>query len=144
MGGYKRIITCGSSKGGTCALYFGLLLNADEIYSGACQYNLGTYLSAECHRRIFEGMMGSIAGIKEISDLNDIMRTILEKKKDCKSRIFVLYSKIEPTYEQETKYLLRDLYRHKYCVQENIENFPEHSMVGNYFPQFVKDNITIK
>lgn len=41
---YKEVITLGSSKGGTAAIYYGLKNNANLIYAGACQYRVGDYL----------------------------------------------------------------------------------------------------
>lgn len=41
---YKEVITLGSSKGGTAALYYGLKNNVSLIYAGACQYRVGDYL----------------------------------------------------------------------------------------------------
>jgi len=43
-GGYKYVYAAGTSKGGTKAIYFGLPLDVDVVFTGACQYNLGTYL----------------------------------------------------------------------------------------------------
>lgn len=55
---YKRTYYAGSSKGGTAAIYYGVKNNATAVFSGACQYNLGTYLSIDKHRDIFQSMMG--------------------------------------------------------------------------------------
>ena len=41
---YKDVITLGSSKGGTAAIYYGLKNNVNLIYAGACQYRVGDYL----------------------------------------------------------------------------------------------------
>ena len=51
----KKIITAGTSKGGTAAIYFGLKLHADHIFSGACQYYIGTYLDREEHKECKQG-----------------------------------------------------------------------------------------
>ena len=42
---YREIITLGSSKGGTAAIYYGLKNNVDLVFAGACQYRVGDYLS---------------------------------------------------------------------------------------------------
>lgn len=52
---YRNVYTAGTSKGGTAALYFGLKHKVKAVFSGACQYNLGTYLSCEKHLPIFMG-----------------------------------------------------------------------------------------
>ena len=68
-GGYECVYTAGSSKGGTCAIYFGLKIGAQKIFSGACQYNIGTYLY-QIRDDVFKGMMGADAGEKERDLLN--------------------------------------------------------------------------
>lgn len=57
---YKIISTLGTSKGGTCAIYFGLQIGATNIYSGANQYYIGKYLNKDPHIPILQGMMGGV------------------------------------------------------------------------------------
>ena len=45
--GYEHIITLGSSKGGSAALFHGISIGADEVICGACQYYGGTYLISQ-------------------------------------------------------------------------------------------------
>ena len=110
---YKHIYTAGSSKGGTCAIYFGLTIGADEIFSGACQYNLGTYLWREEFRDIFYGMMG----------------------------IHVLYSKKEMTYERQIIDLLHDLSEFDVPFVDIESDFEKHEMVSEPFVKYVKSYI---
>ena len=42
---YKYVYTAGSSKGGSCAIYYGLMFNVTEVIASACQYYIGTYLT---------------------------------------------------------------------------------------------------
>ena len=42
---FKNVISVGSSKGGTAALYYGMKYNYGNIIVGAPQYKIGTYLS---------------------------------------------------------------------------------------------------
>lgn len=58
---YDYIATFGSSKGGSSAIYFGLKYHADEIYAGACQYQVGDYLGiyhAKSNNDYYEKVMG--------------------------------------------------------------------------------------
>lgn len=60
-GKYNYIITLGSSKGGTCAIYYGLEVGANDIYAGSCQYHIGSYVDSPEHQRVFKSMMGDDA-----------------------------------------------------------------------------------
>lgn len=139
---YNKIVTAGSSKGGTAALYFGLELGVTSIFAGACQYNLGTYLSIPQHIDILDSMMGKKADSDEkISILNNKVKDVVRQNKGCKTKIYLLYSKEEPTYEEEIVDLLNDLNENSYLVEEKCESFKEHGQVGVYFPKFVINNI---
>lgn len=52
------IITAGSSKGGTSAIYHGLRVRANAVIAGAPQYFIGDYLNTDTHRNIFDGIVG--------------------------------------------------------------------------------------
>ena len=55
---YNKVFFAGSSKGGSAALYYGLLNSVTGIFSGACQYNLGSYLTKDEHIFLFDSMNG--------------------------------------------------------------------------------------
>lgn len=136
---YKHVFTGGSSKGGTAAIYFGLSMNVDAIFTGACQYNLGTYLGRPEFRDIFEGMMGKKAGVKDVEKLNELMYDSLKNYKGNKTVVHVIYSKKELTYERQILDLLHDL--KEYSIQfENIESdFEKHEDVSGPFVNYVKN-----
>ena len=136
-GKYKTIYTAGSSKGGTCAIYYGLELEAKYIFSGACQYNLGSYLHRPDHEKIFLSMMGGNAGEKEARLLNEVMPRQLEKHRNSKSIIHVFYSKKELTYERQIVDLLDKLKEcHIPCVEKE-DFFEKHEDVGFSFMKYV-------
>lgn len=139
--GYKRIITVGSSKGGTCAIYFGLNFNVSEIYSGACQYNLGTYLHRPDHEMIFKGMMGANASERECKILNDKMPNCLEQHSNCSTKVHVFYSKKELTYERQIIDLLAKLKSCNIPFCDIESDFVEHDEVGAPFLKYLKQNL---
>lgn len=140
---HKRIITAGSSKGGTCAIYYGLKICADEIYAGACQYYIGSYLNTEPHRRIFQGMMGIEAGVEQENILNAVMPDCLAESSGKHSHIHLLYStkEKEKTYGEHIAPLIRDLDKYKLYHSDTIVDFPDHAEVGTYFGPFIKDEL---
>ena len=138
-GHYKHIYSIGSSKGGTAAIYFGLIINASVIIAGACQYNIGNYLTKPEHYEIFRAMMGVNAGNEEREKLNSIMPSHLQKYKDKSSPIIhLLYSKNEHTYQDDIIDLLDKLNECGYRVLEKQYDFSEHNDIGIYFKKYLR------
>lgn len=140
----KKVITAGSSKGGSAALYFGLKHNADIIISAACQYYIGTYLVREKHRKILDAMLCAPnspnynleASVKELDE------TIYHALDNYNNNIINLfYSDVELTYERQIKPLVEELRRRKIPFEETIEHFQKHEDVGIYFAEYLKRKI---
>ncbi|MFC1948350.1 Two component regulator three Y domain-containing protein [Chloroflexota bacterium] len=135
----NKLYCVGSSKGGWAALYYGLVCNADLIIAGAPQYYYGNYLSEnEEHLKILNSIMGDTSD-QSISYLNDFLRKEIFSHKSAqkKPKIVVHYSKNEHTYNEHISFLLEDLRKLKYYVEEDIEEYLEHSQVSDYFPTFL-------
>lgn len=141
---YKEIYTAGTSKGGTAAIYYGLAINASEIYSGACQYNIGSYLYVPVHMDIFFGMMGGNAADKECLLLNLCMPKQIERYKESKSIIHILYSKKEHTYESHIVDLFGKLDQENLNYKKVEFYFEKHSDVGYPFIEYVSKEILKK
>lgn len=138
---YKYIVTAGTSKGGSCAIMFGLKIKADFMIAGACQYHLGTYLNVPDRYKVFEGMMGAGASTEEEEKLNNVIPQIIKESQNVNSTIYLLYSKQEHTYEEDIKDLIVDLKIYNINLVEKEEFFTEHGDVGYYFIPFVKSII---
>ncbi|MBO4642261.1 MAG: hypothetical protein J5661_05345 [Bacteroidaceae bacterium] len=128
--GYKNLVTIGSSKGGTCAIYYGLMFGAQHIFAGACQYYVGNYLSDKPD--ILNAMMGETNEVV-IAKLNDMMPAHLRQHKGSTSLIHLLYSPNENTYDKHIIYLLADLKKYGIPFEEIIDNFKDHNDVGKPF-----------
>lgn len=140
-GKYKTIYTAGTSKGGAAALYYGLLFNVNEVFSGACQYYIGNWLGVEVHRKILEGMMGSNAGLDEIKKLNEIIPDMVRKNYGSTTTVHLVYSKLEHTYQEHIEYLVNDLKAQNINLIEHECFFENHDDVGHYFLPYVKSVI---
>lgn len=137
---YKQILTAGSSKGGTCAIYFGLKFNASSIFSGACQYNLGSYLHRPNHELIFKGMMGEEAGNDEAELLNSIMPNQLDKySKSYNGKIHIMYSKKDLTYERQLIDLIHKLNSNHYQYIEIEKDYVKHEDIGRPFLKYLRE-----
>lgn len=140
---YNRVIMVGSSKGGSCAVYYGLKCGANEIYAGACQYFIGNYLNIPIHKKIFFSMMGDNAGDKEKEILNNKLQNLIFSHVNLSATINLLYSKDEEekTFQTDMYFLIEDLKKNGYSVSEKVETFTKHADIGIYFPGFVLDRI---
>ncbi len=136
-GKYTHLYFAGSSKGGTCALYFGLEFGAKEIYVGACQYHLGTYLSKITRTRVFDAMMGSINREESIDVLNRVIPDVINKHKGQENKIGILYSKKDLTYERQIIDLLHQLKECNYVFEEKEVFYEKHEQVGEFFLKYL-------
>lgn len=139
-GGYKNVTMAGSSKGGSCAMLFGLHHKVSRIVVGACQYNIGTYVSREGFKPIFYAMMGEQAGEKERILLDSLIRDELDKasSESFYPEIHVLFSRKELTFERQIKDLLEKLEEKKFPTILKEEFFEDHSEVGKYFGPYLR------
>lgn len=143
-GMYNKVITLGSSKGGTCAIYYGLTAGADEVYAAACQYHVGQYVNSEEHQKVFISMMGENAGVKEQELLDHIMPELLKNKAKCKTLIHLMYSKDEHTYSDHIADLVHDLDENGIKHIDSVKSFNEHGEVGKFFIPWIKQELNIE
>lgn len=140
----KKIITLGSSKGGSCALLFGAKVVADCIISGACQYKIGTYLNCPYHIASLRELTGEKDTSKEVSkesieQLDSLIYTALKENRNIKNtKIWLHYSNQEHTFFSDIKFLVDDLKKLGYNVSEDIRDYQEHGDVGLYFPTYMR------
>lgn len=133
-GGYSSVLTLGTSKGGTAALFYGLKLNVQDIVIGACQYRIGSYVAN--YPEIFKGMTGKDVNETDINSLNSILPNLIANCKGSQSHIHLVHSVKEPTYERDIKYLIRDLNSYGLTWTEIECGFEKHDDVGRFFIPF--------
>ena len=127
----------GSSKGGSCALLFGAMLNANACIIGAPQYHIGDYLNIPEHRNILKALVGEELPTQRILELNNLIHDTLMNS-NRKTEIFLHYSKYENTYETEIVDLLKDLYALGFLVHlDNEYDYLFHAEVAQYYPAFL-------
>lgn len=136
---YSIVVSLGSSKGGSAALYFGLKHKFNEVYSGACQYKVGNYI-AIFHKKdnYYPHLMGDIPEEEGIRLLNEKFQNILEENQNSKTKIHLVYSTEEHTYDDDIIHLVKKLNECKINHEDKIYNFPEHCMIGKYMIELCK------
>ena len=136
--GIQTVITLGSSKGGSSALFFGLKTEADACILGAPQYYIGNYLSSEEHSPILKTIMGDVSQVS-VDKLNNLLRNEIFSLHGKKPTVYLHYSPNEHTYPDHIADMVRDLSQAGYCVNEdNNYNYTVHSDVGKFFPKYLQ------
>ena len=138
MGGYRAVYTAGSSKGGTCAIYYGLMFNVSEVFSSACQYHVGNYLNTEKHKKILQGMMGKNYGPEDVKIVNDELPKMIREKSSSTSIINLYYSEKDYTYLDHIVDLKRDLDSAGIKYTVTTDDYVKHSDNGFYFKEHLK------
>lgn len=139
----KKIVTAGSSKGGSCALLFGAKVGADYIIAGACQYKIGTYMNCPYHIRSLRELTGEIDIKKDVSEEaierldNLVFKALKENKNLNNTKIWLHYSDKEHTYFSDIQFLVDDLKHFGYDFSEDIKDYENHGDVGLYFPSYM-------
>lgn len=141
-GSIKEVFTMGTSKGGTCAIYYGLQFHATHVFSGACQYLIANYLNTKEHKPILVGMLGNDYTQSSFDNLNDVVRKQIEKYQGTDTLIHLLYSEKEHTFAEHIVFLLDDLKRCNISYSAKIEQFENHGDVGQYFIPYIQKEIS--
>ncbi len=107
---YSKIVSFGSSKGGSAALYFGIKHKFNQIFCGACQYRVGNYI-AIFHKDddYYPKLMGNIPEEEGIKILNGKYERILEDNKGSNTMIRLVYSTKEHTYDDDIIHLIKKM-----------------------------------
>jgi hypothetical protein len=138
---YDKVITVGSSKGGTSALYFGIKTEADTCIIGAPQYHVGSYLSSEHSRPILKVIMGD-SSQSSIDKLNSYIVDEMRKDHSKKSTIYIHYSPKEHTYKDHIKDMIADLHENGYqVIEDNAYDYEQHSDVAKHFPAYLVSTV---
>lgn len=137
----KKIICCGSSKGGYAALNFGLQIDYSYVIAGGPQYFLNTYLKASNYMNRLEYILGEITSEKE-----DYLNCYLEERirnggKSHTQKIYLHYSDKEHTYFEHIQFLLDELKNNGFSVECDIASYENHSDISYYFPDFLIETL---
>ena len=139
--GKKKLIFCGSSKGGYAALNLGLCFPNANLIVGGPQYFLGDYLVASGNTDTLEHIIGDKTEEK-IQILNSYLKNRVQFNKYIDSqKIYIHFSNKEHTYEEHIKYLMEELYANGYNVTSDVASYENHSDISYYFPEFLVKNI---
>ncbi|AQM59456.1 accessory Sec system protein Asp2 [Clostridium baratii] len=135
---FKNIISVGSSKGGSAALYYGLKYNFGEIIVGSPQYKIGTYL---CDLSI-KDYANEIFGNYSISNrvkYDNLINLIIKKNQYTNINILTglgdqQYKRVFKEFEDEAEIL-------KLKLNEKLIDISSHDEISKKFPEYLLDNV---
>ena len=134
---FKNIISIGSSKGGTAALYYGMKYNFGNIIVGAPQYKIGTYLMDLSIKTYADEIFGDRSIASRIK-YDNLIRLISNNK----PKIFLLTSDGDKQYERVLKsfeYVSEELSLNLKIDKCNINN---HSDIAKEFPSYLESKLS--
>lgn len=136
----KKIIFCGSSRGGWASLNFGLNYENAYMIPGGPQYYLGSYL--EEHGEVALKYITGDCSKTAMNQLDTHLKEkVFAKEHVSSQKIYIHYSDCEHTYEEHIRDLLQNLEECKYDVVKDRADYKEHSDISYYYPQFLIDSI---
>ena len=141
-GKYKYVYTIGSSKGGSCAIYYGLMYNVTEVIASACQYHIGTYLTEPHNKKIFEKMKGHLDTRDFIATLDSMIPNMIIKSR-YKTKVHLLFSKNDPTYHKHIADLSKDLQTNQIETIEVEAFYKDHGENGPHISSYLKQKFLV-
>lgn len=141
---YKTIVTFGSSKGGSSAIYYGIKFNVNAVYAGACQFLLGNYIGIYHENKgsgLYKNVMGGVNIREGVEILNNAFKQMLEQHTNSSTLIHLVFSTKEHTYSDDIIPLIRKLDECHITHIDYVETFEEHGMIGNVMKTVCKKEL---
>ncbi|UBR28744.1 Two component regulator three Y domain-containing protein [Bacillus sp. SD-4] len=137
----KTVLSCGSSKGGYAALYYGIKYGFDYIISASPQFYLGDYLMKQSNSKDVATFISGDAKQNDCEYLNYLLHNVIYRTNN-KPNIFIHLGAGEPHYENHVKPLLNTLAQNNLDYVLDLGNYSEHNDVGVHFKPLIRKQIT--
>ncbi|MBS4204792.1 Two component regulator three Y domain-containing protein [Lederbergia citrea] len=135
-----KVITCGSSKGGYAALYYGIKYGFSNIIAGSPQYLLGEYLINQAKEGAIAKFMSGAIEKEDYEFLNRIMSDMISNSPN-KPRVFIHLGKGEANYHKHVKPLMKKLEEKQIDYQLDLGDYSKHIDVAKFFPPILKEKV---
>jgi hypothetical protein len=135
---FSNVISVGSSKGGSAAIYYGMKYNFGNVIAGAPQYKIGTYLSDLSISDYAFDIFGEINDSNRIK-YNNLIRLVA----NAQTNIYLLTSEGDNQYKKvlkEFEYVSRELQ-----IKLNVDkcDINSHGEIAKEFPKFLYDKLDL-
>jgi hypothetical protein len=129
----EEVITNGTSKGGFCALYYGIKYNFGYVIAGSPQTKLGDYLC------FFPEIADYISGgheSKDISYLNSLLYNLVEDGDEF-PEIYIHVGEGDHHYKNHIIPFFNELDKKNVTYHLELRNYFTHSLIGNYYIEYL-------
>lgn len=138
-----NIITCGSSKGGTAAVYFAFKYNFGYSCVGSFQLKVGTYLnSVSSYTR--ESVLKLITGDSDkqsVETLDNYFINFFKEQNNIKTKLYIHAGDKDPHYLKHVVPFL-DLMNNKNKEYElDLKDYISHGKVGTYYTEYLLETL---
>jgi len=131
----ENVITAGSSKGGSAALYYGLKYHYGHVVTGAPQTRIADYIQRNT-KETADYMLGHNPGEELINHLNDMIFKQLNE--DSLTKIHLLTSENDIQYKRHITPFVERLDNFGMDYQLTVNNQIEsHNAIAVHFPLFL-------
>lgn len=137
----RKVIYCGSSKGGYAALNFGLQRENAQLIVGGPQYYLASYLKGSGNIEAYRHIIGEETEEKKQHLEYYLRERIRNNTYVTSQKIYLHYSNQEHTYPEHICDLREELINKKYSFEEDIQSYTNHSDISYYFPDYLRTTI---
>lgn len=136
---FEDVVSAGSSKGASAALYYGLKYNFGHIIIGAPQILIGEYISYVSEETA-NYIMGPEKAAKDRNKLNELI--IKQIEKPILSKISVLSSKNDWQYESHLIPFILECNKRQISVDLKLDDrMADHGEIGGYYSEFLLMNL---
>ena len=138
----EDIISLGSSKGGSAALYFGIKYKFGAVFSGAFQTKIADLITLRRpeSEKFLLGNLEDKDYAKRYNQLNSIMFNLLESP--VLSNLYLISSPNDWQYDIHVKPFIEKLKQlniaHDFYLSKEMQN---HSEISIYFPKYFKSKL---
>lgn len=136
---FKDVISLGSSKGGSAALYYGFKYNFKEVIVGAPQYKIGTYLMDLSIKTYGKDIFGELTEGNRIKYDNLIRKVILN---NSSTKVSILTSDGDQQYVRVLKDIELVLKQNNVDFKIDKCEINHHNEIAKFFTTFSYEKLS--
>lgn len=139
----KNIITCGSSKGGTAAIYFAMKYTLGSAVVGGFQFEVGSYLknvTFYARERVLKLITGGVNDSHE-AYLNSFYYNFFKSVKYNNTNLYIHGGSGDPHYLNHVKPFLRLMDEREVPYQLDIKPYDSHTYIGEFYSDYLLEKL---
>lgn len=140
---FKNIITCGSSKGGTAAMYFAFKYNFGYACVGAFQLKVGTYLnSVSSYTR--ESVLHLITGghnKESVIYLDNYLTNFFMNNSPKNTQLYIHAGDKDPHYLNHVVPFLEIMESKDIPYNLELKEYDSHGKIGTYYSDYLLEKL---